>query len=473
VIVPLLLFVIFWAITSHEGRFDIGSRDLPFPGSRDLMVGLAFFGDTMVWPFFLLVPLLLVLLHGAIAKSVDLMHGSTTLMRPEILTDPQAKLSFEEITEEAAAALCYRSGPWGWLWGGAVAAGLVFFAYNTVACFRADAWPDALIRHQELPSLLTPYELNDVVVKPDTVFVTLKDPAPLVTPCIRPAQELCLPPLLTQQLKFDRDRRQLSWSGPLSTDEQRELAELWPGAEWQQLVQSLSRLKNEGFVTGKKAPLEKWDTDLSQAPFSWWASRAWVLLLGYAVLPLAVLRVGNLIYVVWRLATALAKANMLKANPYSRESRVSLDLITAIFSAANYCLLVVSVMVALAFFKVGAKPQWHDLALLVLIPVFAFAAIAPLLSISDIFERCVKDRYLSVHARVVDNMHRAFHDATTGMTTESRRIYADILTKYDDYLSRGQAVAVFPISLRTIANLLTPVTPLVLALVEKAVTAIF
>src|SRR5271169_7188950 len=410
VIVPALLFVIFWAITSHERRFGLDSRDLPFPGGRDLIVGLAFLGDTMVWPFFLLVPLLLVLLRGAIAKAVDLMHGSATLVRPEILTDPQAKFSFDEITEEAVATLCYRDRTWGRRWGSALAGGLLVFAYNTVACIRADAWPDALIRYQELPPLLTPYELNEVVVKPDTVVVTLKDPAPLVTPCIRPVQELCLPPLLAQKLKFDRDRRQLSWSGPLSTDEQRELAELWPGTEWQQLVQSLSRLKNEGYVTGEKAPLEKWDTDLFHAPFSWWASRAWVLLLGYAVLPLAVLRVGNLIYVVWRLATALAEANMLKANPYSRESRVSLDLITAVFLAANYCLLVVSVMVALVFFKVGAKPQWHDLALLVLIPVFLFAAIAPLLSISNIFERCVKDRYLSVHARVVGNMHRAFHE---------------------------------------------------------------
>ena len=398
-----------------------------------------------------MIPLLLVLLRRAMAKAVELLHGSTTLVRPELLTDPQAKSDFDEIAQRAITALCYRGPAWGWLWHGAIAGGLLLFAYNTVVCIREDAWPNALIRYDELSYLLKPYAYNDVVLKPDTVVISLKDPMPLIMPCSSPGQAVCLPFPLKQKLTFDRDRRQLSWTGPLSSDEQRQLAELWPGAEWQQVVQSLSRLKEQGYVSGKVERLEKWDTDLSHAPLSWWASRTWVLLIGYAIVPLAVLRVANIIYVAWRLAKALGEANMLKANPYSRHSRASLDLITAAFIAANSCLLVVSIMVALAFFKVGAKPQWHDLALIVLVPVFAFAAVAPLVSISKVFERCVKDRYLSVHAGVVEDMHRAFYNATTKIDAESRGIYADVLTKYDDYLSRGEVVAVFPISLQTIS----------------------
>jgi hypothetical protein len=119
VIVPALLFAIFWAITSHEERFYFGSEDWR-RGSLDVTVGLAFLGDFAVWPFFLLVPLLMVLLRGAIANAVDLLDGSATLVRPEILGDPPAKSVFDEITDEAVAALCYRRRGWRCWWRGAL-----------------------------------------------------------------------------------------------------------------------------------------------------------------------------------------------------------------------------------------------------------------------------------------------------------------------------------------------------------------
>src|SRR6187551_3047678 len=73
VILPLALFAVFCKITHQEARFDFGSLDLPVaPGSHDVFVGLSFLGDSMVWPYFLLVPLLLVMLRVAIGKTVVL-----------------------------------------------------------------------------------------------------------------------------------------------------------------------------------------------------------------------------------------------------------------------------------------------------------------------------------------------------------------------------------------------------------------
>jgi hypothetical protein len=473
VILPLLLFGAFCGITHKEARFGLGSLDLPaVPGSRDVIAGLSFLGDTMVWPFLLLIPLLLVLLRAAIGKAVALRRESATLVRGEILTSPACAEEFGALAGQFEATLCYRSLTWRWLRHAALVVGLLVFVYNTVACIRGDAWPDWPVLYDRIWSLLKPYGSHQVVIKPDTVVVTLKDSASFITPCSDPAKDFCLPPALSK-LAIDRDRHRLSWSGPLSLDERRAMAELWPGAEWQQVVQSLSQQKQEGFVSDKLRTVEKWDTDVRGAPLSWTAARIWVLLIGYALLPLAVLRVSNVLVAVWRFANVLARSDMLKANPFSSESRKSLDLIVQPLFAASYCLVVVSIMVALAFFKVGAKPEWYDLALLVLIPLFAFAALAPLLSISATFERDVKARYLAAHATVIGIMHQDFHNDTAAMDPVTRGSRTDALMKYSDYLARGEATAVFPISLATITRLLAPMAPLVLTLIEKAFGAFF
>lgn len=471
-VVPVVLFGIFAVITCKEDRFDFGSRDLPpFPGSRDVIVGLSFLGDTMVWPFFFLVPLFLVLLRSAIGNTAALLRDRTTLVRPEVLNNT-GLARLDQIKNEALEQLCYRGSAGRNFWRFALAVGLITFVYNAVVCVRADAWPSSVIPYDHVWAWLKPNALHDAVLKPDAVVVVLKDPAPLISPCGDRNQDVCLPPGLSKKLAIDHDRRRLTWSGPLSIEERGELADLWPGPEWQQMVQSLYRQKNRGFASGKLQPFEKWDTDLTGAPFTWWASRLWVLLLGYAILPLAALRILNILFVVWSSVKALAEADMLKANPYSSESRKSLELIVTALFGANYCLFLVSGMVALAFLR-GSGLEWHDWLLVAFIPIFAAAAAAPLLLISNIFERQVKERYLSVHARAVEQMHRTFRASAETETDDNKARLADAATKYDDYLSRGQAAAVFPLSLTTITNLAAPVTPMVVALVEKAAETFF
>jgi hypothetical protein len=473
VVLPLLLFAIFCDIAHKETRFDLGSLDRPVSaGSHDLVVGLSFLGDTMVWPFFLLIPLLLVMLRMAIGATVTLCRESARLVRPEIIIDPTLRANFRSLVRQTEATLCYRGAAWRSCWAAALIAGLLFFAYNTLACIRGDAWPNAWLPYDQVWSWLKPYALHEAVIKPNAVVITLNDPASFITPCSDPGKDVCLPPALSK-LTIDRDRRRLTWSGTLSLEERRALAALWPSAEWQQAVQSLSTQKQAGFVSDARRLLEKWDTDLRAAPLSWAAARIWVLLIGYALLPLAVLRVANLLIAVQRFARQLARADMLRANPYSSESRESLDLIIQPLFAANYCLLVVSVMVALAFVKIGAKPEWYDLALVAFVPAFAFGAIAPLLLISDTFERGFKVRYLSVHAAALGEMHRQFHDTTATMTAVARGQQADALTKYSDYLARGEDTAIFPVSAATVTRMAAPVAPLALTLIEKAIGAFF
>jgi hypothetical protein len=468
-----VMFVIFWIITACEGRFGIDSRNLPLaPGSRDLIVGLSFLGDSMVWPFLFLVPIYLLLLKNASAGVAVLFRDSENLLRQNVLNSPARRAEFETIRDRAVAVLCYRGPISRWLWRGALVLGVGVFAFNFIVCVRADAWPNRLILYDHLPLWLKPYELNKPVIIPDMVMIALKEPAPLITPCIN-QNTSCLPPDLAGKLNIDPDRRTITWAGPLTSDDRSELAALWPGTDWQQVVRSLATLKSNGVPGEISRPFEKWDTDPYSAPWSWFATRIWVLVLGYTILPLAVLRVLNFLFVIWRFVSGMAEANMLKANPYVAGSRDSLRLIVNAFFAANYCLLVASVMFALGFFKVGSKPGWQDLALVVLIPGFAFAAIAPLLFVSNAIERHVKSAYLSVHAEAAARLHQGFHDAAARGQATDPVAWIDANTKYDDYLSRGEATAIFPLSASTITKLLAPVTPLILAVAEKAAEQFF
>jgi hypothetical protein len=476
VAVPLLLGAIFWGITDVEGRFWLGSLDHPVrQGSADVIGGLSFLGDLAVSPFFLLLPLLLVLLRQAIGKTIVLYNECARLVHPEVQADPVMRVRFEEIATQAAAALRYRGFRRRLLWIGAIAVGLSLFGFNTLSSFRGDTWPIVAVPYDQAWSWLKPYGPQPAVIKPNTVVITLKDPASFVTPCKDANPLICLPPgFPDKKLTVSTDRRRVSWSGPLSFDEQRALAALSPDAEWQQAVQALARQKSEGYVSDtNQPPVEKWDTDMLGAPYSWWATRIWALLFGYALVPVAVLRVLNLVHVVWRFTKSLAEADMLKANPYSAESREGLELIVSALFAANYCLLVASLMVVSVLFKVGAKAGGHDLALLAFLPLFAFAALAPMVSISSIFEHRVKRGYLAMHEAAAGAMHQAFHDGAAYMNAEDAGAFAAALANYDGYLSRGQETAIFPVSWTTITNAAAPVTPLVLALGEKLLGLLF
>ncbi|MDQ6702138.1 MAG: hypothetical protein M3Z96_03015 [Pseudomonadota bacterium] len=108
---PALLFGMFWVITNSEERFRWSALDRPIaPGSHSVFKGLSFLGDTMVWPYFILVPLLLVLVRLAIGRTAALLANINSIVRPEFSSEPRAE-ELQGILIQAQAALITKCGP--------------------------------------------------------------------------------------------------------------------------------------------------------------------------------------------------------------------------------------------------------------------------------------------------------------------------------------------------------------------------
>ena len=67
---PFLFFVPF---TLLEGRFSYNSVTLPMDGYGDIL-GMSFLGDTMVWPFTIIVPIILILIKYSVSVSTELLN---------------------------------------------------------------------------------------------------------------------------------------------------------------------------------------------------------------------------------------------------------------------------------------------------------------------------------------------------------------------------------------------------------------
>jgi hypothetical protein len=130
IVVPLALLSF---VTRLEGRFEWGSVTRQI--GCDKLRGMSFLGDTMVWPYVILIPLLFVLLNLVISRFERLFSSIEPVLSRRWLAGHA-----EEYRAMVGATRRIVGGGGGWrtVRRVAVALGLLFFVWNTVTC----TWPD-------------------------------------------------------------------------------------------------------------------------------------------------------------------------------------------------------------------------------------------------------------------------------------------------------------------------------------------
>lgn len=220
-VVPAFWFLLFWAATSCEDRFWLGSVGAPvLSGGQDRYLGTSFLGDTMVWPYFFMIPFILVMLKVAIYKTADFLNTSFEL---------------GQLLSDAEAALQYR-GRWRFWRAGAGCLGIFFFLFNTATVSDCDLCKGLR------PSSDTP------TVVPHAVTVTFEKLPPMTSLSTSENAAHGLPPYLAGRMCLRSELNQLEWRGPV---EKGMLATLSPSEDWQRTIDYSFNLKTKA-IRGPK-----------------------------------------------------------------------------------------------------------------------------------------------------------------------------------------------------------------------------
>ena len=108
-----------------------------------LQAGMSFLGDTMVWPFFFLVPLLLILLRRAVTAVRDMSDDIKALATTGNMTEQPQEATVRAHSAFANEVRKALAGKRGWFWSmrTAYAVGLLVWAYNSTVCTFSIALP--------------------------------------------------------------------------------------------------------------------------------------------------------------------------------------------------------------------------------------------------------------------------------------------------------------------------------------------
>ncbi|XOV87584.1 MAG: hypothetical protein ACFHX7_21955 [Pseudomonadota bacterium] len=150
----LLWMFLLCAVTALEGRLFIGSVSAVVPGVGEV-VGMSFAGDTMVWPFTLLIPVILVLCVTAIRRTRNLLNTLTKRVEQETGETGLPSDYVDSINKTKKIIV----GDFGWVGRTLKFApwliALVFWIFNTTTCML----------HPLAPVDIYPYKSNIVTVR--------------------------------------------------------------------------------------------------------------------------------------------------------------------------------------------------------------------------------------------------------------------------------------------------------------------
>lgn len=146
ILVPLLIFAV---VTKLESRFSLGSVTAPaeyvstggwfelktfepakgYAGRK--VKGMSFLGDTMVWPFVIMIPLLFVLLNQALGRFEKFSGSTRSLLSRSWLLEHPAEYSR---IVAGTRSIVRGEGIWRYLRWVAITAGLGLVGFNAVKC---------------------------------------------------------------------------------------------------------------------------------------------------------------------------------------------------------------------------------------------------------------------------------------------------------------------------------------------------
>ncbi len=169
ILVPLTGMVL---VVAAEGRLHLGSVVGPSSDHPELIVqGMSFVGDTMVWPFAIMVPLLFGLTDLVVRRMVHFFTIAHTLLSERWVET--GRTQYEETLREVRHILSW-SGGWRWLKVLAIVSGLGFFAYNTVVCTFSERFRPYASAHVVQVTETGPTEVD----LPEPIAVPKWDTAP-------------------------------------------------------------------------------------------------------------------------------------------------------------------------------------------------------------------------------------------------------------------------------------------------------
>lgn len=126
-------FLLFSFVADQEGRFSL--KSLTFKqqiGQEELEVlGMSFLGDPMVWPFFILVPLTILLLKHAAQKLADFFYEIRVVVDPAWAQENAGV--YEQLIRETRDRLDGR-GTWRWAPRAAAGIAIAFWLWNGATC---------------------------------------------------------------------------------------------------------------------------------------------------------------------------------------------------------------------------------------------------------------------------------------------------------------------------------------------------
>ncbi len=172
IVVP---FILLGGAAILENRFFLGSLfelDILIDQKEEQVIGMSFLGDTMVWPFFFLIPMALLLLGHAI-RSVRRL-SEKLLATIDLASDEETRTSYRKLLDDARSRSDAKRGGWKLLKNLGLAVGLSFWIYNAITCTFRDG--DVLGRFS-LP-IDDPYSSRVVYIIRDgeRIEVTSADP---------------------------------------------------------------------------------------------------------------------------------------------------------------------------------------------------------------------------------------------------------------------------------------------------------
>ncbi len=303
-------------------------------GSAYRLIGMSLVGDTMVWPFCILVPLGLLLLGFTYARSIDLLNAAIRRANPEWEQDrsgtglAEAVRTTESIWRMRATgwAQVLRFAPW--------VLALVLVGYNFATCG---------------------YHLPEYPYVSDTVRLVAD----------REASDLDKSTVLERLIRGETQPKDAPELGSVLLD---------ADSEQPRATRQLDR----------ELPLAKWDTDRAGHPLTFWTARAWTVF--YYGLPPFLL--AQLVALVWGVTSFLLagnrweraqkagpRASAFEVDPLATDefgglSALSDAVITYLYSVSFFALLL-----GLSLLREGIEPSWHNHAMMLTFLPFATAGV--------------------------------------------------------------------------------------------------
>jgi hypothetical protein len=420
IVVPLALLGF---VTWREGCFEWGSVKGPasvIEGVSFTVRGMSFLGDTMVWPYVILIPLLFVLLELAICRFEELFRSIRSVLSPDWLANHAEE--YRAMVGESRR-IVGGAGGWRTVRRAAVALGFFFFVYNTVTCTFL------------MPDFFKPYKSSSPFVKqrvtstPQYLQISLD-------------QKHALNFALTDRPKTEESSMPLVV--PAGASVEGSIAPPPPRYLQTRLI--------------KEVAVPKWDTEPSLRWWSWLSARLWVLLLGYVWIPLVLYKLANLVAATYTFTNRLAACpGALVVQPL--DAAGGLGRLASLPIALTYPMVIFGIMLAMVFFKENTSASLHDLILLVpFLPVYFAMFFVPLLGVHRAM-LAAKQEYQQKFAGLFEVAHEDFLSEVRNPTLDAAgfsRLQLKMKGLSESY-ERISAMPVWPFEMSTVYRLITAV----------------